>query len=114
MAAHPSNGFFVVWDDYRTSLDSADIYGGRISSEGQLLDGDKGKAIANGDHDESRPSVVASQEGAAWIVARAENAVVMLASASFGVRSQVVSKLLSAAKRPVVFGALELPMVGSS
>ena len=69
VAAHPRNGFFVVWDDYRTSLDSADIYGGRISSEGQLLDGDKGKVIANGEADESRATVVASDEGAAWIVA---------------------------------------------
>lgn len=69
VAAHPRNGFFVVWDDYRTSLDSADIYGGRISSEGQLLDGDKGRVIANGEADESRPTVVAESEGAAWIVA---------------------------------------------
>jgi hypothetical protein len=69
VAAHPRNGFFVVWDDYRTSLDNADVYGGRISSEGQLLDGDKGKAIANGEADESRPTVVAEGEGAAWIVA---------------------------------------------
>lgn len=69
VAAHPSKGFFVVWDDYRTSLDNADVYGGRISSEGELLDGDKGKVIANGEQDESRASVVASQEGAGWIVA---------------------------------------------
>ncbi len=63
-----TGGFFVVWDDYRTAIAAADIYGGRISSQGEILDGPNGLKIAAGAHDESRP-FAAPGDGTNWIVA---------------------------------------------
>jgi len=64
-----AGGFMVVWEDYRTALDSADVYGARISAEGQNLDGTSGLKIAAAAHDESRPRVTSSAEGTNYIVA---------------------------------------------
>ena len=62
-------GFFVAWEDFRTALDAADIYGARISSTGQNLDGTSGMKIATGAHDESRPHVAHAGDDANWVVA---------------------------------------------
>jgi hypothetical protein len=59
----------VVWEDFRTSLETSDIYGARISSAGQNLDGTSGMKISAGDQDESRPRVAASGDGTNWVVA---------------------------------------------
>ncbi len=64
-----TGGFFVVWEDYRTALEAADIYGARISLEGANLDGTAGLKIAAGTHDEARPRAAPSGDGANWIVA---------------------------------------------
>lgn len=64
-----NGGFFVVWEDYRKALDSADVYGTRISAGGQNVDGASGMMIAAGTHDESRPTVAASGDGTNWVVA---------------------------------------------
>lgn len=64
-----SGGFMVVWEDYRTALETADVYGARVSSEGQNLDGTSGMKLSNGAHDESRPRVGASGDGTNWVVA---------------------------------------------
>ncbi len=64
-----NGGFMVVWEDYRTALESADVYGARISAQGQNLDGASGMKIAVGPHDESRPRVAGSGDGTNWVVA---------------------------------------------
>ncbi len=62
-------GFFVAWEDFRTALEAADIYGARISPTGQNLDGTGGMKIATGTHDESRPHVAYAGDDANWVVA---------------------------------------------
>jgi hypothetical protein len=70
VAADTTNGgFMVVWEDYRTALETADVYGSRISAQGQNLDGTSGMKIAVGAHDESRPRVAPSGDGTNWVVA---------------------------------------------
>ena len=70
VAGDPKNGgFMVVWEDYRTALESADVYGARISPQGQNLDGTSGMKISAEEADESRPRVVQSGDGTNWIVA---------------------------------------------
>lgn len=64
-----NGGFMVVWEDYRTALETADVYGARISPLGVNLDGTSGMKIATGDYDESRPRVSASGDGTNWVVA---------------------------------------------
>lgn len=64
-----NGGFMVVWEDYRTALETADVYGARISANGQNLDGTSGMKIAVGTHDESRPRVSSSGDGTSWVVA---------------------------------------------
>jgi len=61
-------GFMVVWEDYRTALETADVYGARISKEGQNLDGTSGMKIAAAAPDESRPRVAPSGDGTNWVV----------------------------------------------
>jgi hypothetical protein len=69
VAGDPKNGgFFVVWEDFRTALETADIYGARISAKGQSLDGTTGMPIATGTHDESRPHVALAGDDANWVV----------------------------------------------
>jgi hypothetical protein len=62
-------GFFVVWEDYRTALDTADVYGARINAQGQNLDGTGGLRIAAGAYDESRPRAAPAGDDLNWIVA---------------------------------------------
>ena len=62
-------GFFVAWEDFRTALEAADVYGARISPTGQNLDGTGGMKIATGAHDESRPHVAHAGDDANWVVA---------------------------------------------
>ncbi|MDB4933564.1 MAG: Flagellar hook-length control protein FliK [Labilithrix sp.] len=70
VAADPKRGgFFVVWEDFRTALEAADIYGARISPTGQSLDGTSGMKIATGMHDESRPHVAYAGDDSNWVVA---------------------------------------------
>jgi hypothetical protein len=70
VAADTKNGgFMVVWEDYRTDLEAADVYGARISAQGQALDGPTGFQIAAGAWDESRPRVAPSGDGTNWVVA---------------------------------------------
>ncbi|MBX3190367.1 MAG: hypothetical protein KF819_25430 [Labilithrix sp.] len=64
-----NGGFMVVWEDYRTALEASDVYGARITSDGQNLDGTSGMKIAVGAHDESRPRVARSGDGTNWVVA---------------------------------------------
>jgi len=64
-----NGGFMVVWEDYRTALEAADVYGARISAMGQNIDGTSGMAIAVAMPDESRPTVTASGDGTNFIVA---------------------------------------------
>ena len=64
-----NGGFMVVWEDYRTALETADVYGARISAAGENLDGTSGMKIAAGDYDESRPRVSASGDGTNFVVA---------------------------------------------
>lgn len=61
-------GYLVVWEDYRTALDTADVYAARVDREGNVLDGTSGFAIATGAHDESRPRASASSDGNTWLV----------------------------------------------
>lgn len=68
-ADRKNGGFMVVWEDYRTALETADVYGARISAQGQNLDGTSGMKIAVGAHDESRPRVSSSGDGTNWVVA---------------------------------------------
>jgi hypothetical protein len=70
VAADPKRGgFFVAWEDFRTALEAADIYGTRISPMGQSLDGTSGMKIATGAHDESRPHVAYGGDDSNWVVA---------------------------------------------
>jgi hypothetical protein len=70
VAADPANGgFFAAWEDYRTDLEAADVYGARISANGQNVDGPSGLKIAAGAYDESRPHVAPSGDGTNWVVA---------------------------------------------
>jgi MYXO-CTERM domain-containing protein len=62
-------GFFVAWEDFRTALEAADVYGARISPTGENLDGTGGMKIATGTHDESRPHVAYAGDDANWVVA---------------------------------------------
>lgn len=64
-----NGGFMVVWEDYRTALEAADIYGARISAQGANIDGTSGMKIAVGMTDESRPRVSASGDGTNYVVA---------------------------------------------
>lgn len=68
-ADRKNGGFFVVWEDYRTAIDAADVYGARVSAQGQLLDGTAGLKIAAAAHDESRPRATAAGDGLNWVVA---------------------------------------------
>ena len=63
-----SGGFFIVWEDFRTALEAADIYGTRVSAKGEILDGAGGMKIATGTHDESRPHVALAGDDANWVV----------------------------------------------
>jgi len=70
VAADKKNGgFFVVWEDNRTALESADVYGARITRDGVNVEGPNGMKISNGKHDEARPRVAASGDGTNWVVA---------------------------------------------
>lgn len=70
VAGDPKNGgFMVVWEDYRTALEAADVYGARINGQGQNLDGTSGMKISTEETDESRPRVTESGDGTNWIVA---------------------------------------------
>lgn len=70
VAGDPTRGgFFVTWEDYRTALDTADVYGARIGADGQNLDGATGMKISVAATDESRPRVSASGDGTNWVVA---------------------------------------------
>jgi hypothetical protein len=70
VAADPTHGgFFVVWEDFRTALEAADIYGARIGPTGQSLDGTSGMKIATGTHDESRPHVAYANDDSNYVVA---------------------------------------------
>jgi hypothetical protein len=70
VAGNPKRGgFFVAWEDFRTALDSADIYGARIGTNGQNLDGTSGMKVATGAHDESRPHVAYAGDDSNWVVA---------------------------------------------
>ena len=70
VAADPKHGgFFVVWEDFRTALEAADVYGTRVSPKGENLDGTGGMKIATGTHDESRPHVAYAGDDANWVVA---------------------------------------------
>jgi hypothetical protein len=62
-------GFFVAWEDFRTALEAADVYGTRISAMGQSLDGTTGMKIATGAQDESRPHVAYAGDDSNWVVA---------------------------------------------
>lgn len=62
-------GFFVAWEDFRTALETADVYGTRIGPKGDNLDGTSGMKIATGAHDESRPHVASAGDGSNWVVA---------------------------------------------
>lgn len=62
-------GFFVAWEDFRTALENADIYGTRIGPKGDNLDGTSGMKIATGAHDESRPHVSSAGDDSNWVVA---------------------------------------------
>ena len=62
-------GFLVVWEDNRTSLDTADVYGARIDVEGQNQDAPSGMKIASGAYDEARPRASANAEGSSYVVA---------------------------------------------
>lgn len=62
-------GFFVAWEDFRTALEAADVYGARVSPKGENLDGTTGMKIATGTHDESRPHVAYAGDDANWVVA---------------------------------------------
>jgi hypothetical protein len=64
-----NGGFLAVWEDYRTDLFAADVYGARIDAQGRLEDGDTGFKIAAGPQDESRPHVAPSGDGTNWVVA---------------------------------------------
>ncbi len=68
-ADRKNGGFMVVWEDYRTALETADVYGARISAQGQNLDGTSGMKIAASANDESRPRVSSSGDGTNWVVA---------------------------------------------
>lgn len=67
VTADPKGGFFVVWEDYRTAIQAADVYGGRVSPLGELQDGPNGLKIAAGPHDESRP-FAARGDDTNWVV----------------------------------------------
>lgn len=70
VAADPKNGgFFVVWEDFRTALEAADVYGTRVSPTGMNIDGTGGMTIATGTQDESRPDVASAEDDANWVVA---------------------------------------------
>ncbi len=69
VAADPKGGFFVVWEDNRNSLETADIYGTRITPQGAIADGADGIKVATGAHDEARPRAVLSGDGTNWVVA---------------------------------------------
>jgi hypothetical protein len=62
-------GFFVAWEDYRTALEAADIYGARVSPMGQNLDTTNGMKIATGMQDESGPDVAYADDETNWVVA---------------------------------------------
>lgn len=70
VAASSAGGFFVTWSDFRTSFESADVYGARVTSQGEVLDDPRvGLKISNAlDIDESAPDVVDAQDGANWLV----------------------------------------------
>ncbi len=57
VATDKKTGWLVVWEDNRSALESAEIYGARVSAAGVNLDGTQGFKIAQGATDESRPSV---------------------------------------------------------
>ncbi|MDB5217308.1 MAG: Flagellar hook-length control protein FliK, partial [Myxococcaceae bacterium] len=70
VAADTKNGgFFVVWEDFRTALEAADVYGTRVSPMGMNIDGTGGMTIATGTQDESRPHVANAGDDANWVVA---------------------------------------------
>ena len=62
-------GFFVVWEDFRTALEAADVYGARVSPTGQNLDTTSGMPIATGTQDESGPHVAYAEDDTNWVVA---------------------------------------------
>jgi hypothetical protein len=62
-------GFFVVWEDFRTALEAADVYGVRVSPMGQNLDTTSGMPIATGTQDESRPHVAYADDETNWVIA---------------------------------------------
>lgn len=62
-------GFFVVWEDFRTALEAADVYGARVSPMGQNLDTTSGMKIATGMQDESGPTVAYAGDDTNWVVA---------------------------------------------
>lgn len=64
-----NGGFMIVWEDYRTALESADVYGARISPQGVNLDGTSGMKISAAEADESRPRIAPSGDGTNWIIA---------------------------------------------
>lgn len=60
-------GTIVVWEDYRSTATSGDIYAQRISSTGQALWGTNGVLICNEANVQMRPAVTGDGQGGAYI-----------------------------------------------
>jgi MYXO-CTERM domain-containing protein len=68
VAADSNGGFFVTWQDYRSDVNNADVYGQRVNAAGQALDGTAGIKITGGAPDESLPKTVSAGRGTYAVV----------------------------------------------
>ncbi|MBR9976806.1 MAG: hypothetical protein KFH87_01855, partial [Bacteroidetes bacterium] len=60
-------GTIIVWEDYRSTATSGDIYAQRISSTGQTLWGTNGVLICNEANVQMRPAITGDGQGGAYI-----------------------------------------------
>ena len=63
-----AGGAIVVWEDYRSSASSGDIYAQRVSSTGQALWGTNGLQLCGAPGVQMRPAIAEDGQGGAYVV----------------------------------------------
>ncbi|HEX8698372.1 MAG TPA: Ig-like domain-containing protein, partial [Myxococcaceae bacterium] len=102
--ASSSPGFFVAWEDTRTSAISADIYGARLSDQGTRLDPLSGVLLSNAANRQFAPDVASN--GSDYLVVWQDNRVSSSDPQIYGTRVAAASGTRLDAAGLLISGAL--------
>ncbi|MBI5399993.1 hypothetical protein HZB07_05230 [Candidatus Saganbacteria bacterium] len=68
MISDNSGGVIIIWQDLRDALNLSDLYGQRVNSQGELLWGPQGKALAAENGEQVDADVIADGSGGLFLV----------------------------------------------